>query len=77
MERMKKKEYRRIICTQTDMIKELKAKNEALKTYSKRNKLRIIGGLCDLSNELTDECMIPESEVVKMCIEVVKKAYER
>lgn len=75
---MKKSEYRAIICNQTKMIKDLQSQNEALKTYCKQNnrqRLKIIARLCDLANKMTDECMIPESQVVQKCIEEVKKAY--
>lgn len=78
---MKKSEYRQIISQQTKMIKDLENKNKALCEYckrlggNKRTRLKIIANLCDLSNKLGDECMIPESKVVQMCIEAVKKAY--
>lgn len=83
MERlMKKKEYRQIIVNQTKIIRGLEEKNEALKEQSKklnashrRNRLKIIGGLSALSNQMGGECMIPESEVVQKCIEVVKAYY--
>lgn len=77
---MKKKEYRKIIVQQTEMIKSLQEQNEALKKTVidlRRDRLRVIGNLCDLSNRMNDECMIPESDVVQMCIEEVKKAYVR
>jgi len=75
---MKKKQYRSVIISQTQLIKQLTEQNEALKRTCndlRRDRLRVIGSLCDLSNRLDDECMIPETEVVKMCIEAVKKAY--
>lgn len=75
---MKKKHYRSIICNQTKMIKDLKEQNEALKKTCRANRrmrLSIIARLCDLSNRIGDECMMPESEVVQKCIEEVKKVY--
>lgn len=72
---MTKGQYVSIICTQTDYIKQLKEQNEALKKSlrrERRNRLRAVGKLCILANEMKDECMIPESEVVQMCIEAVK-----
>lgn len=79
---MTKKQYREIICEQTELIKALKEQNTALKrsclklnSQNRRNRLRVIASLCRLSAGMTDECMIPESEVVQMCIEEVKKAY--
>lgn len=82
---MKKKEYRKIIVELTKMNKALEESNKALKlqclklnrqnSVNKRARLRIIGSLSQLSNELGAECMIPESEVVQKCIEAVKKAY--
>lgn len=72
---MKKKEYRAIICNQTEQIKRLREQNEALKKSYKRAKLGTVARLVDLSVKIGNECMIPESKVVDMCIEEVKKAY--
>lgn len=75
---MKKSEYRKIIVELTNMNKALQEQNEALKKTCvdlRRERLRVIGSLCDLSNHMNDECMMPESEVVQLCIEAVKKAY--
>lgn len=76
--RMKKKKYKEIIRLNRDVIEKLYAQNKELKREIRqhnRNKLTLIACLCDLSNKVGSECMMPESEVVQKCIEVIKENY--